>query len=114
VPPCTQARFQGVPDWINYCGRDDRAKHLQIGNAVPYLLAVEVTASVFKAATGQDGRRPPALVGPSLDGVGVPAADLTRYMKWVQPAHISEAGGLDVLTCTCAALGGVWLPLGSE
>lgn len=86
-----RARFQGVPDWMNYCGRDDRAKQLQIGNAVPYLLAVEVTASVFKAATGQDGQRPPALVGPSLDGVGVPVADLPCYMKWVQPAHLLEA-----------------------
>lgn len=88
LPACSQARFQGVPDWMMYCGRDERAKHLQVGNAVPYLLAVEVAASVLKAATGQDGSRPPALVGPSLEGWGLSAADLPRYQEWVK-----ETGG---------------------
>lgn len=88
LPACTQARFQSVPDWMIYCGRDERSKHLQVGNAIPYLLAAEVAASVLKAATGQDGSRPPALVGPSLAGWGLSAADLTRYQEWVQ-----ETGG---------------------
>jgi hypothetical protein len=76
-----QRRFQSVPDSFHYVG-NDKAKHQQIGNAVPYLLGVEVAANVYKAATGVDGNRPPALVGPSPAGWGLSALDLPRYQSW--------------------------------
>jgi hypothetical protein len=50
---------------------------------VPYLLCAEVAASVFEAATGVSGRRPPHLIGPSLDGFGLSAAELVRYRAWL-------------------------------
>jgi len=78
-----QRRFQGVPDWVCYCG-PVRSVNQQIGNAVPYPMVIEVAASVFEAATGLNGRRPPPLVGPSLEGWGLPEAQRQRYDTWLK------------------------------
>jgi hypothetical protein len=53
--------MQSVPDWVKYRG-SAKSRDQQVGNAVPYLLSIEVAASVtsiYEAATGKPGRRPP-------------------------------------------------------
>jgi hypothetical protein len=85
LPACLslQRRAQGIPDWFVYEG-SLQSREQQVGNAVPYLLCAEVAASVYEAATGLSARRPPTLLGPSLDGFGLSAADQQRYRAWLQ------------------------------
>lgn len=93
-----QRRFQGVPDWVSYYGTV-KSVNQQIGNAVPYPMAIEVAASVFEAATGLKGRRPPHLVGPSPEGWGLPQAQKQMYETWWK-----STGWQDVVEGSRAAL----------
>jgi hypothetical protein len=102
---CLQRRLQSVPDFFVYFGQRQQ-QHQQIGNAVPYLLAAEVAASVWEAATGQPGRRPPDLAGPSPSGIGLVPDQVPAYRAWV--------GGFgshrELVVCTRAALAAALIP----
>lgn len=82
-------RLQSLPDWLLVEG-DQKARERQIGNAVPYLMGVAIMGQVFAAATGQPPYRPPALLGPCLDGTGVPDDALEFYADWLQQIEAAE------------------------
>lgn len=77
-----QARCQGCPDWLHYEGCNDKQRDQQVGNAVPYPVAVEVAGSVWEAATGQPYSGLPILKGPSPAGIGLAEADSARWKGW--------------------------------
>jgi hypothetical protein len=75
------------------------ACHAQVGNAVPYLLAAEVAAAVWQAATGQPGCRPPLLNGPCPEGTGIadPLLLAQHYVPWLQQQQQAAGGWGGVL-----------------
>eukprot|EP00775_Hariotina_reticulata_P006940 gene6940-7158_t len=77
-------RLMSLPDFLVVRGRHKEVEQ-QVGNAVPYLLAAELAASILEAATGTLAPRPPELPGPSEDGFGINSLeDMLAYEHWQQ------------------------------
>jgi hypothetical protein len=64
----------------------------QVGNAVPYLLAAELAATILEAATGEPAARPPELPGPCDEGFGIHSLEAARaYEQWQQEQQSRSA-----------------------
>lgn len=85
-------RLQSIPDWVFVLGKD-KSRQQQIGNAVPYLLAVAVMGQVYAAATGEEPYRPPKLHGPSFNGAGILASEpesQQQFKLWAEQIEEAE------------------------
>jgi hypothetical protein len=78
---------------MHYWG-ESRQQAQQVGNAVPYPVAVEVAGCVWEAATDQTFSGLPILKGPSREGMGLSAADRGRWVDLWQGLDVEGQHGV--------------------